>query len=94
MEAQQVYQPALPLRNHNILGVCEAIGEDFGFNSVLLRIPFAASVLWSPLMAIAAYFALGAVVFLSRLIFPKAKAHVPITEAASKSAESELSLAA
>jgi phage shock protein C len=72
MEAQ-VSQPALPLRNHNILGVCEAIGEDFGFNPVLLRVPFAASVLWSPLMAIGAYFALGAIVLLSRLIFPKAK---------------------
>lgn len=70
MEAQ-VYQPALPLRNHTILGVCEAIGEDFGFNPVLLRVPLAASVLWSPLIAIGAYFALGAVVLLSRLLFPK-----------------------
>ena len=38
---------ALPMRPHTILGVCEAIGEDFGFNPVLLRIPFAAGVLWS-----------------------------------------------
>ncbi len=26
---------ALPLRAHTILGVCEAIGEDFGFNPVV-----------------------------------------------------------
>jgi phage shock protein PspC (stress-responsive transcriptional regulator) len=72
MEAQEI-QVALPLRSHTILGVCEAIGEDFGFNPIFLRVPFAASVLWSPSMAIAAYFALGAVVLASRLLFPKAK---------------------
>ena len=72
----QVNQPALPLRNHTILGVCEAIGEDFGFNPVWLRIPLAASVLWSPLIAIGAYFALGAIVLVSRLLFPN-----PATEA-------------
>jgi phage shock protein PspC (stress-responsive transcriptional regulator) len=72
MEAQEI-QIALPLRSHTILGVCEAIGEDFGFNPIFLRVPFAASVLWSPSMAIVTYFALGAVVLTSRLLFPKAK---------------------
>ena len=66
-------QTALPLRAHTILGVCEAIGEDFGFSPNWLRIPLAASVLISPMMAIAAYFALGAVVLASRLLFPKTK---------------------
>jgi len=69
----QVSQVALPLRSHTILGVCEAIGEDFGFSPVLLRVPFAATVLYSPMLAIAAYFALGAVVLASRLLFPKPK---------------------
>jgi len=73
MSAQENYV-ALPLRAHTILGVCEAIGEDFGFNPVLLRIPFAASVLISPTMAIAAYLVLGLVVLASRELFPKAKA--------------------
>jgi phage shock protein C len=73
MEAQ-VNQVALPLRSHTILGVCEAVGEDFGFNPVLLRIPFAASVVYSPMLAIGAYLGLGLVVLASRLLFPKAKA--------------------
>lgn len=73
MEAQE-NQIALPLRSHTILGVCEAIGEDFGFNPAFLRIPLAASVLYSPTYAVIAYFALGAVVLASRLLFPKAKA--------------------
>ena len=72
MSAQE-HNVALPLRSHTILGVCEAIGEDFGFNPVLLRVPLAASVLWSPLIAIGGYFLLGAIVLLSRLVFPKAK---------------------
>jgi phage shock protein PspC (stress-responsive transcriptional regulator) len=64
------FEPALPLRAHTIFGVCEAIGEDFGFNPVLLRVPLAASVLWSPVLAIGAYLGLGLVVLASRLLFP------------------------
>jgi phage shock protein PspC (stress-responsive transcriptional regulator) len=73
MSAQE-NQPALLLRSHTLLGVCEAIGEDFGFNPTFLRVPFAATVLLSPLWAIVGYFALGAVVLLSRVLAPKAKA--------------------
>ena len=68
---------ALPLRTHTILGVCEAIGEDFGFNPVFLRIPLAVCVIWSPLVAFGTYFALGAVVLASRLIFPQPKIEEP-----------------
>lgn len=86
----QVSQVALPLRSHTILGVCEAIGEDFGFSPVLLRVPFAATVLYSPMLAIAAYLVLGAVVLASRLLFPKPKfdtAAVKQTQAGNDEAE-------
>jgi phage shock protein C len=83
MSAQENYV-ALPLRSHTILGVCEAIGEDFGFNPVLLRVLFAASVLWSPMIAIGAYLALGGVVLLSRMIFPNRK---PVPEVSVEQAE-------
>jgi phage shock protein C len=73
MQAQD-QNVALPLRSHTIFGVCEAIGEDFGFNPIILRVPFAATVLWSPMLSIAAYLGLGLVVLGSRLLFPKAKA--------------------
>ncbi len=66
-------QVALPLRNHTIFGVCEGIGEDFGFNPVWLRIPLAASVIWNPAVAFGVYFGLGAIVLASRLLFPKRK---------------------
>ena len=79
MEAQ-VSQVALPLRSHTILGTCEAVGEDFGFNPVLLRIPFAASVIYSPMLAIGAYLGLGAVVLVSRLLFPRVKTAPVLSE--------------
>ena len=72
MEAQE-NQVALPLRSHTILGVCEAIGENFGFNPTFLRIPLAASVIWNPVIALSTYFGLGVIVLASRLLFPKAK---------------------
>lgn len=67
-------QPALPLRSHTVFGVCEGIGEDFGFNPLFLRVPLATIVLFSPTLAVAVYAALGLIVCASRLIFPRAKA--------------------
>jgi phage shock protein C len=91
MSAQE-NQVALPLRSHTILGVCEAIGEDFGFNPVLLRVPLAASVVYSPMLAIGAYFVMGAAVLFSRLVFPKAKS-VPIAAQHSEGANEQRELA-
>src|SRR5690348_15264939 len=84
MEAQE-NQVALPMRSHTILGVCEAIGEDFGFNPTFLRVPFAAIVLYSPMIAIGAYLALGVVVLASRLLFPRPKAQA-VVESCKKAA--------
>ena len=70
--AEETYV-ALPLRQHTIFGVCEGIGEDFGFNPIFLRVPLAATVLWSPIWAIGAYFALGVLVLASRILFPRSK---------------------
>ena len=88
METQQ-NPVALPLRAHTILGVCEAVGEDFGFNPVLLRIPFAVGVLWNPLITFATYFALGALVLGSRLLFPRSKSAVSTMDAPVVSAANE-----
>lgn len=93
MEKQE-NQVALPLRAHTILGVCEAIGEDFGFNPIFLRIPLAASVIWNPMIAIGTYFGLGAVVLVSRLLFPKPKAMTAAVEATPANEHRELAKAA
>ena len=57
-------------RPDTLFGVCEGIGQDFGFNPNILRIALAAGILWSPVFAIGGYFALGLLVLLARVICP------------------------
>ena len=64
-------QPALPLRADTILGVCEAIGEEFGFHPNWLRVVFAAAVLWNPVVPIAIYLVIGAFAALARWLYPR-----------------------
>ena len=68
--AAEERQVALPLRNDTFLGVCEAIGRDFGFNPNWLRIAFAPLILISPMTALAAYLGLGLFVAASHWFFP------------------------
>ena len=85
------------LRNDTLLGVCEAIGQDFGFNPNWLRVALCLALFASPVGAVAAYFGLGIVVLASRLIFPSAKPGrtveaAPAAEAAN--ADADLPIAA
>jgi phage shock protein PspC (stress-responsive transcriptional regulator) len=57
-------------RDDTLLGVCHAIGADFGFNPLWLRIAFACVLFWSPVGAFAGYAVLGAVVAFSRWMAP------------------------
>lgn len=82
-----VSQPNLIARDDTFLGVCEALGEDFGFNPIYLRVALGIGLIWNPLAVIAAYLAAGAVVALSRLVAPnprlaKASAGEPAVEQA------------
>ena len=57
-------------RNDTILGVCEAIGQDFGFHPNWLRVTLASLVYFAPVAVIGGYVALGAVVAISRWVAP------------------------
>ena len=57
-------------RNDTILGVCEALGRDFGFHPNWLRVTLACAVFFAPAAVIGGYLALGAVVALARWIAP------------------------
>ena len=57
-------------RNDTVFGVCEALGEDFGFNPTWLRVAFAAPLIFNPTLVIGAYLATGALVLASRILFP------------------------
>lgn len=57
-------------RRDTFFGICEAVGQDFGFNPLYLRLAFIAPLFFFPVQSFAAYFGLGLVVLVSRLLFP------------------------
>ncbi|MGV1683940.1 PspC domain-containing protein [Sphingopyxis sp. NJF-3] len=58
-------------RRDTFFGICEAVGQDFGFNPLWLRLAFVAPLFFFPAQTFAAYFLLGGVVLASRLIHPR-----------------------
>jgi phage shock protein PspC (stress-responsive transcriptional regulator) len=67
----QERQPNLLTRDDTFFGVCQALGEDFGFPPNLLRIAFGIPVIFFPVPVLSLYFGLGAIVLLSRLLAPR-----------------------
>ena len=59
-------------RPDTFFGVCEALGQDLRVNPIWFRLAFGVALLWQPVTVIAAYFALGAVVLVLRLLMPDA----------------------
>jgi len=55
-------------RSDTLLGVCQAIGEDVGFNPLWLRLALGVTVLFNLEAAVLAYLVMGVVVLASRLI--------------------------
>jgi phage shock protein C len=71
----------LPLRSDTILGVCEAIGQDFGFNPLWLRLVFVGTIFFAPIAGIATYLGLGLVVAAARFFAPSQPASPQVIEA-------------
>ena len=57
-------------RNDTLLGICEGIGEDFGFNANYLRVLLAVGLLWNPFAMVGIYLGLGVLVLATRLLVP------------------------
>jgi len=83
-------------RDDTLLGACYAIGEDFGFNPLYLRILFAIAIFWSPAITFATYAALTALVTLTRWLVPNPPSAEPesAVEEALADWQEELPLAA
>lgn len=60
----------LLLRNDTVLGVCEAIGQDFGFHPNWLRLTLASLFYFFPAGVVGTYLALGVAVAFTRWIAP------------------------
>ena len=85
----------LPLRSDTILGVCEAIGRDFGFNPLWLRLAFIAPIFFAPAATIIAYLGLGIVVGLTNWFAADKQSEAPVAVAANEHVEAaQLPLAA
>jgi len=94
-EQTMTNQTPLPLRNDTILGVCEAIGQDFGFNPLWLRLAFIAPLFFAPYVAVGAYFCLGLIVATTRwLVKDKKPADVIDVQPAAIEEEEKLAIAA
>ncbi|QNM82976.1 PspC domain-containing protein [Sphingomonas sabuli] len=87
--ARQADETPLPLRSDTLLGICEAVGQELGFNPNWLRVAFSALLLWNPTVIVAAYLGLGVVVFAARRLLrdrkpvpaaaPEAEPTAPVT---------------
>ena len=64
-------------RDDTLLGVCQALGDDFGINPLWLRIGFAVALLWNPPVVLAAYLGAGLVVLAARLAAPEPRRTAP-----------------
>jgi phage shock protein PspC (stress-responsive transcriptional regulator) len=94
-ELNMTNQTPLPLRHDTILGVCEAIGQDFGFNPNWLRLAFIPPMFVSVTATVAAYLALGAVVAATRYFAPNKPASQQVVDVtAVEVVDEELAIAA
>lgn len=66
----QFTRNSLSLRSDTMFGVCEALGQDFGISANWFRVAFAFAVIYNLEYAVIAYAGVGALVLLSRLIYP------------------------
>jgi phage shock protein C len=60
-------------RSDTFFGVCEAIGQDLGFNANWLRIALGVGVLFAPVAVIVTYGVLALAVVVSRAVAPVAR---------------------
>lgn len=90
-------ETALPFRNDTILGVCEALGQEFGVNANWFRLAFVGPLFFQPVLTFAAYFTLGAIVAVARWAYPRGTAEPAATAnapAAPAAPEEEYKIAA
>ena len=86
-------KPNLFTRDDTMLGVCQAIGDDIGFNPNWLRVGFGVALILNPVAVIAAYLGLGVMVLATRLLIParsrKAKVEAPAQAVQAEAAQGE-----
>ena len=85
-------QPNLLTRDDTFFGVCQALGDDFGFPPNLLRIAFGVPAILFPGPVLSLYFALGAIVLLSRLLAPTPRRKAAVATAGTQEIQPQVPL--
>ena len=57
-------------RDDTFFGICQGLGEDLGVSPDLFRVAMIPALFFFPVQTLAVYFGAGAVVLISRLVFP------------------------
>ena len=80
----QTFQPSIFARPDTLLGICQALGEDLGINPNYFRVALAGGVFFNFGATLAVYFAAGAVVLATRLLYraPRKLKPQPVVQAA------------
>ena len=77
----------LPLsRDDTLLGVCQALGEDFGFNPFYLRAALGVLLIVQPVAVIVGYLGAAVAIALLRLIVPNPRSAADEAEAEANAA--------
>jgi phage shock protein C len=91
-EMNMTNQTPLPLRSDTILGVCEAIGQDFRVNPLWLRLALVATIFFAPIAGIATYLGLGLVVAATRYFAPNKSASRQVVDVKATAVEEQAAL--
>ena len=73
-------------RSDTLLGICEALGEDLGFDPLWLRIALTAGMLWDPLAMIGGYLGAGVMIAIVRRL---TRAPRPIASVAASAGDND-----
>lgn len=89
----QNVQSNLFTRDDTFFGVCEGLGEDFGFHPNILRLALTLLLFFNPMAAVVAYAGCGVIVLATRLLVPNPKMpQQPVVESEERRDEEEAEL--
>lgn len=71
---------ATATKKDNLFGICHALGREFGFDPLWLRLALAVSLLWNPVLVLAAYFYAGLVMLAAHWLPPRRRSAAPVAE--------------
>jgi phage shock protein PspC (stress-responsive transcriptional regulator) len=75
-------QVSLFARDDTFFGVCEALGQDFGFHPNWLRVALAPLLFLNPVATIGGYLGAGLLIAVTRWFFPHQAEAAPVAAAA------------